>query len=82
MNVSFSGGYGLPLNDKSFFTTALYRVTPLWGVGMSANYEQYVLDSYRDVQYLVSRRILGRDLIFYYSTKNKKLSFDFAGSAF
>ena len=82
LNVTFSGGYGLPLNDKNFFTTALYRVTPDWGVGLSATYEQYVLDSYRDVQYLVSRRILGRDLIFYYSTKSKKLSFDFAGSTF
>lgn len=82
LSVSFSGGYGLPLNDRSLFATTMYRVTNDWGLGIAANYEQYVLDSYRDVEYLVSRRILGRDLVFYYSTKTKKVNFDFAGTAF
>ncbi len=82
LSVSFSGGYGLPLNDRTLFATALYHVNNDWGLGMDASYERYVLDSYRDVEYLVSRRILGRDLVFYYSTKTKKLRFDFAELSF
>jgi len=82
VSVSFSGSYGLPLNDRTLFATSMYRVNNDWGLGLAANYEQYVLNSYRDVEYLVSRRILGRDLVFYYSTKTKKLNFDFAGAAF
>ena len=82
LSVSFSGGYGLPLNDRTLFATALYHVNNDWGLGLDASYERYVLDSYRDVEYLVSRRIFGRDLVFYYSTKTKKLRFDLAGSSF
>ena len=73
---------GLPLNDRNLFASALYRVTPDWGLGVSASYEKYVLDSYQEVEYLVSRRVLGHDLVFYYSNKTKKLRFDFAGSSF
>jgi hypothetical protein len=79
VNVSFSGGYGLPLNDSSLFANATYRVSRDWGVGLAAYYERYVLDSYRDFEYSISRRVFGRDLVFYYSTKSKKLRFDFAG---
>ncbi len=80
--MSFSGGYGLPLNDRTLFATALYHVSNDWGLGIDASYERYVLDSYQDVEYLVSRRIFGRDLVFYYSNKTKKLRFDLAGSSF
>ncbi len=82
LSVSFSGGFGLPLNDRNLFASALYRVTPDWGLGVSGSYEKYVLDSYQEVEYLVSRRVFGHDLVFYYSNRTKKLRFDFAGSSF
>lgn len=80
LTVSLSGGYGLPLNDRSLFGTARYRINNDWGVGIAASYEQYVVDSYSDFEYSVSRKVFGRDLAFYYSTKSKKLRFDFAGA--
>lgn len=81
LTVSFSGGYGLPFNDRSLFGSARYRINNDWGVGIATSYEQYVINSYRDFEYSVSRKVFGRDLAFYYSTKTKKLRFDFAGAA-
>lgn len=81
VTVSFSGSYGLPLNDRVLFTTARYRINNDWGLGLAASYERYVTDSYQDIEYSVSRRLFGRDLLFYYSAKSKKLRFDFAGAA-
>jgi hypothetical protein len=80
LSVAFSGGYGLPLNDRSLFGTAMYRINNDWGVGIATSYERYVVDSYQDFEYSVSRKVFGRDLAFYYSTKTKKLRFDFAGA--
>ena len=81
LTVAFSGGYGLPLGDRSLFGSARYRINNDWGVGIASSYEQYVVDSYRDFEYSVSRKVFGRDLAFYYSTKTKKVRFDFAGAA-
>ncbi|MGI4791686.1 MAG: Ig-like domain-containing protein [Janthinobacterium lividum] len=79
VNVSFSGSYGLPLNDRSLFSTVSYRINNDWGVGLAESFERYITDTYQDVEYSVSRRILGRNLTFYYSTRTKKVNFDFAG---
>ncbi len=79
LSMSFSGSYGLPLNDRSIFATTTYRINRDWGIGLAGSFEHYLTDSYQDVEYSVSRRILGRDLTFYYSTRNKKINFDFAG---
>ena len=79
VSVSFSGSYGLPLNDRSLFATTSYRINNDWGIGLAASFERYLTDTYQDVEYSVSRRILGRDLTFYYSTRTKKINFDFAG---
>ncbi len=79
VSASFSGSYGLPLNDRSLFATTTYRINRDWGIGLAASFEHYLTDSYQDVEYSVSHRILGRDLTFYYSTRNKKINFDFAG---
>ena len=79
VTMSFSGSYGLPLNDRSLFATTSYRINQDWGIGLAASFERYLTDSYQDVEYSVSRRILGRDLTFYYSTRTKKINFDFAG---
>ncbi len=46
----------------------MYRINNDWGVGIATSYEQYVVDSYRDFEYSVSRKVFGRDLAFYYST--------------
>jgi len=80
LQVSLSGGYGLPLNDRSLFASTRYHINNDWGVGLAASFEQYVVDRYSDVQYSVSRRILGRDLIVFYSPRTRRLSFDFAGA--
>ena len=82
LSVNFSGGYGLPLGDRSLFASATYRVNDNWGLGVSTSYERYFLNTYQDTEYSVSRRFFGRDLVFYYSTKSKKLRFDFGGLNF
>ena len=80
LSISFAGGYGLPLGDRSLFASARYRINNDWGIGLTSSYEQYVVDSYRDLEYSVSHKVFGRDLAFYYSTKTKKVRFDFAGA--
>ncbi len=80
LSVAFSGGYGLPLGDRSLFGSARYRINNDWGIGIATSYEQYVIDSYRDFEYSISRKVFGRDLAFFYSTKTKKVRFDFAGA--
>ena len=80
LSVAFSGGYGLPLGDRSLFGSARYRINNDWGVGIATSYERYVIDSYRDFEYSISRKVFGRDLAFFYSTKTKKVRFDFAGA--
>ncbi len=82
LSVAFSGGYGLPLGDRSLFATAHYRINNNWGVGIVSSYEEYVIDSYRDFEYSVSRKVFGRDFALYYSAKTKKVRFDFASAAF
>ncbi len=79
LSLSFSGSYGLPLNDRGLFAATTYRLNRDWGIGLAGSFERYLTDSYQDVEYSVSRRVLGRDLTFYYSTRTKKVSFDFAG---
>lgn len=79
LSLSFSGSYGLPLNDRGLFATTTYRINKDWGIGLAGSFERYLSDSYQDVEYSVSRRIGGRDLTFYYSTRTKKINFDFAG---
>ncbi len=79
VTVSFSGSYGLPLNDRGLFATATYRINDNWGIGLASSYQRYLTDSYQDIEYSISRRILGRDLTFYYSNRTKKVNFDFAG---
>jgi len=82
LSVNFSGSYGLPLGDRSLFASATYRVNNDWGLGVTTSFERYVLNSYQETEYSVSRRFFGRDLVFYYSTKSKKLRFDFGGVNF
>jgi len=82
LSLSFSGSYGLPLNDRSVFATTTYRINKDWGIGLAGSFERYLTDSYQDVEYSVSRRVWGRDLTFYYSTRTKKINFDFAGIGF
>ena len=81
VQMAFSGGYGLPLNDRSLFASATYRVSNDWGLGLATSFERYLDDRYSDVEYSVTRRVLGRDLVFYYSNRTKKIRFDFAGAA-
>ncbi len=82
VSVSFSGSYGLPLNDRGLFASAQYRINPNCCVGIASSLEHYITDNYQDIEYSVSRRILGRDLTFYYSSRTKKINFDFAGIGF
>ena len=79
LSLTFSGSYGLPLNDRSVFAATTYRINQDWGIGLAGSFERYLTDSYQDVEYSVSRRFWGRDLTFYYSTRTKKINFDFAG---
>lgn len=82
LNLLLSGGYGLPLNDRNFFANMNYRVSRDWGLGLTSTQENYLGNRYSEIEYSLSRRILGRDLIFYYSTKTKKVRFDLGASSF
>lgn len=78
LNVSLFGSYGLPLHDSNLFTYVDYRVSDNWGLGLSSSWDHYATARYSETQLSVTRRVLGRDLIFTYSSKTKKLRFDFA----
>ncbi len=79
LSLSLTGSYGLPLSDRGLFATTTYRINQDWGIGLAGSFERYLTDSYQDVEYSISRRLFGRDLTFYYSTRTKKINFDFAG---
>lgn len=78
LNISLFGSYGLPLHDSNLFTYVDYRVNDNWGLGLSSSWDHYAVARYSETQLSVARRVLGRDLIFTYSSKTKKLRFDFA----
>ncbi len=80
LSVSLFGSYGLPLNDSNLFTTINYRVDKDWGLGFDSFWDHYGAATYREDQLSLSRRVLGRDLVFTYSTKTKKVRFDLAAS--
>jgi len=78
LSVSLFGGYGLPLQDSNLFTTINYRVDKNWAFGFNSFWDHYGSGIYRENQFSVTRRVLGRDLIFTYSTQTKKVRFDLA----
>ena len=80
MNLSFVGGYGLPLGDTNLFSNFNYRINSDWGINIAASWDHYAAASFHEADFSVTRRILGRDFVFTYSTNTKKLIFDLAAS--
>lgn len=80
MNLSLIGGYGLPLHDNNLFANFDYRVSDNWGIALASSLDHYASASYQETQISLTRRILGRDIVFTYSTKTKKVIFDLAAS--
>lgn len=78
LNISLFGSYGLPLHDSNFFTYVDYRVDNNWGLGLSSSWDRYAAARFSESQLSVSRRLLGRDIVFTYSTKTRKVNFDLA----
>ncbi len=80
MNVFLISGYGLPLHDNNLFADFNYRISDNWGIDIASSWDHYAAASYQETQLSLTRRILGRDIVFTYSTKTKKLIFDLAAS--
>lgn len=80
LSASLYGSYGLPLHDSNLFSLLSYRVNDNWGLGLSSSWDHYASAHYSETELSVTRRVLGRDLVFVYSTKTKKLRFDLAAS--
>ncbi len=80
MNLSLISGYGLPLHDNNLFANFDYRVSDNWGIALASSWDHYASASYQETQLSLTRRFLGRDLVFTYSTKTKKVIFDLAAS--
>ncbi len=80
MNLSLIGGYGLPLHDNNLFANFDYRITDNWGISLASSLDHYASASYQETQLSLTRRLLGRDVVFTYSTKTRKVIFDLAAS--
>nr|MDQ2688382.1 hypothetical protein [Armatimonadota bacterium] len=78
LNISLFGSYGLPLHDSNLFTYVDYRINDDWGLGLSSSWDHYASARYSESELSVTRRLLGRDLVFTYSTLTKKVRFDLA----
>ncbi len=80
MNLSLIGGYGLPLHDNNLFANFDYRVSDNWGISIASSWDHYASANYQETQLSLTRRLLGRDVVFTYSTRTKKVIFDLAAS--
>lgn len=80
MNLSLISGYGLPLHDNNLFANFDYRVTDNWGIGLASSWDHYGAANYQETQISLTRRLLGRDIVFTYSTRTRKVIFDLAAS--
>ena len=80
MNLSLISGYGLPLHDNNLFANFDYRISDNWGISLASSWDHYASANYQETQMSLTRRILGRDIVFTYSTKTKKVIFDLAAS--
>ncbi len=80
MNLSLLSGYGLPLHDNNLFANFDYRISDNWGISLASSWDHYASANYQETQLSLTRRLLGRDVVFTYSTKTRKVIFDLAAS--
>ncbi len=80
MNLSLISGYGLPLHDNNLFANFDYRISDNWGISLASSWDHYASANYQETQFSLTRRLLGRDVVFTYSTKTRKVIFDLAAS--
>lgn len=80
MNLSLISGYGLPLHDNNLFANFDYRISDNWGISLASSWDHYASANYQETQVSLTRRLLGRDVVFTYSTKTRKVIFDLAAS--
>jgi hypothetical protein len=79
---NFNGGYGLPLNDANMYSSLTYRLDPNWGLGVGEFFDRYLGNSYQEMEFSLSRRVLSRDLTLTYSTLTHHITFNFLGTSF
>lgn len=86
LNFLLSGSYALSRalggGDSSLFGAVNYRINNDWGLGLSTSMDRFAQYRYNDTRVLLSRRVLGRDVVFTYSTQTKKVHFDLGVASF
>lgn len=82
LSLSVVGGYGLPLHDSNLFTNMTYHYNDDWGLGFNSYMNKFGFGTYKDYELTVSRRFLGRYLLFGYSTQEHRLRFDLSATGY
>jgi hypothetical protein len=68
--------------SSTFVGELNYLLAPRWRFSLQASMQRFVLGNYRDIEIGLSRTVLGRDLVVYYSTFSHRFFFDFEASRF
>lgn len=80
-SYGFFSSYGLPTNESNLFTNLNYQVNKDWGLGLQSNYAHILFNTYRDTELSVSRRFIGRNIVFSYSTLSHHVSVNLGAGA-
>jgi hypothetical protein len=79
---TMSGYFSPSFRRTSFFTNYTYNVNTDWGFGVSSFLENDLWGHYNSLQFSLTRKILGRYLIFSYGTDTHRLRFDLGAGQF
>ena len=80
--MSLMTNLGWPQSNTNVFSNFTYKYNDDWQLGLSTFYSKYFTRSYNASELSLTRRILGRSLIFTYSTDTRKVRFDFGAGTF
>ncbi len=82
LSVNLNGFYGLTVHSSNLSTGLQYHVDNNTALGVSAFSDRYGQLGYHETQFSLQRRVLGRLVLFDYSSKSKKVHFDLAAPGF
>jgi len=73
--------YTYPENASNASANIFYHLKNTWGLGLSENYAHILFNTYKDTEFSVSRRFLGRDIVVSYSSFTGHFSFNLGSTA-
>lgn len=81
-SLNLSTNYALPIGNIMAFGFYNYQLTNDLGIGLNALYQHTYIGEISSLEISVTRRILGRTLVFTYGTDTHRIRFDFGAGQF